>query len=597
MRVSRVVVKNFRSLKFVDCPISNLVTCVVGENNTGKSCLIHALRLCLDNSLSSSHRFLTKDDVHSQVDRSIPFQVLIGVEFEGFKGNDNQEAMLHGTQIADDRARIFYRFRPKRQIREMVARGEGLPTLTLEDFSWELFGGGNAAIDLTDIEWNLENENLGAVSVGFQYLQSLLVVYLPALRDVESDLQQYRKSPLAQLIEASNISPDEQQSLISAVNTANQAIEVSPTIRSLSDTIDTGLKALTGEAFSMDIDLGLSDPSFQAIIKNIKVLLSSEMLKNFDPKRNGLGLNNILYISIWVEYFKKRAALGKAAGELLLIEEPEAHLHPQLQLTLLESLSKLHFQSILTTHSAHITAKAPLESFIFLTSRRGDAPYASTFPQNSLLKDPDVDDLERYLDSTKSSLLFARKVMLVEGAAEIFLIPSLVKKIMNIDLEREGISVIAIHGKHFSPYTKLFSDTGLPKKCAIVADGDEIDRELTQDDQDLPEPTNYAELENAYVKSFLGRTTFERELTVLENLPMLRLALEDLSAPRIKSKIELAEVIGEVDDGLKDTVLRTAKRFGKGRFSQVLARHIDSAGDLPIYIQDAVNWLLDDTNS
>ncbi len=117
LRVSRVVIRNFRSLKFVDVPINTASTVIIGENNTGKSNLIHALRLCLDVGLSSTLRSLAKDDVHCDVDQTQPFQVFVGVEFTNFEGNENEEALLHGTQIGDDRARIFYRFRPKRLVR------------------------------------------------------------------------------------------------------------------------------------------------------------------------------------------------------------------------------------------------------------------------------------------------------------------------------------------------------------------------------------------------------------------------------------------------------------------------------------------------
>ena len=594
MRLSRIVIKNFRVLEFVDAPIKNSVTCVIGENNTGKSCLIHALRLCLDINLSSSYRSLIKEDIYAGVDRSRPFQVLVGIEFEEFRGNDNQEAMLHGTQVGDGRARIFYRFRPKRQIREAIAREERDPaTLTLDDYSWDLVGGGNPAIDMKDIEWDDENEAIGATKVGLQYLQAFLVVFLPALRDVEADLQQHRKSPLAQLIEASEISADEQESLIEAIKTANESIEASPTIRNLATAIDTAFKDVTGPAFSMDVDLGLSAPTFQAIIRNLKVLLSGQILKTFEPKRNGLGLNNILYIAILIEYFRKRAALGRAAGELLLIEEPEAHLHPQLQLTLLESLLGLPFQSILTTHSTHITAKAPLNSFLLLTNRATAAPHLSTLSGNPLLTGNDVNDLERYLDATKSSLLFARKVMLVEGAAELFLIPPLVKQTMDIDLEREGISLIAIHGTHFSPFARLFSEQGLPKKCAIVGDADRnLDEEAEEDDDDIPAETDLSTLENDFVKVFLGETTFERELTIEGNLTILANAARELGAPRIANALDAADLIGGDMEDEKDRVLRTAKRFGKGRFAQVTARHIDQSAVLPTYIRQAVEWLM-----
>jgi putative ATP-dependent endonuclease of OLD family len=275
MQVNRVVIKNFRSLKSIDVQMAERTTCVLGENNTGKSNFIHALRLCLDVTLSSAYRALAKDDIHCDLDQSRPFQVLIGVEFTGFRGRDNEEAMLHGTQIGDDRARLFYRFRPKRAVREaMAARARGPNTLTLADYAWELAGGGNPAIGLHQIQWNTDNDAIGASNVGLQYLQSFLVVYLHALRDVENDLRNIRQSPLAKLIEASDIAETEQAGLVAAIQQANDTIEASPTIEAISDAIDAALKEVTGPAFSLDVELGLSAASFQSIVRNLNLLLT-----------------------------------------------------------------------------------------------------------------------------------------------------------------------------------------------------------------------------------------------------------------------------------------------------------------------------------
>ncbi|EJN34421.1 ATP-dependent nuclease [Pseudomonas sp. GM80] len=591
MRISRVVIQNLRSLQSVDVLLTDATTLVIGENNTGKSAFIHALRLCLDVGLSSSYRALLKDDIHSSIIQSFPFQVFVGIEFSGFEGNENEEALLHGTQIGPDRARIFYRFRPKKKFRELHSIGHLTNALTLEDFGWELFGGGNSAVDLTAISWNVENADFGATPVGLQYLQSYLVVFLPALRDVEAELQQNRRSLLTRLIESCGISDAEQQALINAVMAANAQIEASPTIQAVAEAIDNSLKSITGPAFSLDVDLGLSSPTFQAIVRNLIVLLSSSTFSQFEPRRNGLGLNNILYIAILIEHFRKRAAGGKSSGELILIEEPEAHLHPQMQATLVEALRELPFQVIATTHSTQVTSKAPLSSLVMFTHKPGLPPYVGTVRSIPALTPYDQLDLERYLDSTKSNLLFARRVMLVEGAAELLLLPPLIKQVLKIDLEREGITLVAIHGVHFGAFARLFSVGGLPKRCAIVADADLVPELLFPGDDPVIN-IHLSALHGPYVHSFAGATTFEREITLPGNLEMLAETIRDLGAPQALGAIEGQILVGgPIPDALKAQILRTAKRFGKARFAQTAARHAHLAGELPAYVIRAVEWL------
>lgn len=599
MRVARVVIRNFRTFASLDVNVADDLCCIIGENNTGKTAILSAIQICLDNTLPSSFRSLLREDIHSAVDISNPSQVLIGIELTGFEGRVNEEALVSTWKTAADRARIFYRFRPRPSVREQLIRGDIAPgRLVLEDYHWEIRGGGDPAIDLTEIAW--DDEGIGE-SVRFADLQAYLIVHLPALRDVENDLRNPRQSPLIRLIEAFEIDAAEQAALIAILDEANKAIANSATVAEIGAAIDGRFKDVSGPAFEMDATLGLSAATFRAIIRNLKIILSDLSLASFEPGRNGLGMNNILYIAILMEYLKRRIALDRSAGQLILIEEPEAHLHPQLQFSLIAALRAIGVQTILTSHSTQVTSQVPLSSIVSLTKRQDATIAAGNLALNATLTAPEIADLERYLDATKSALLYARKVILVEGPAEMFLVPALIEQVYGVKLERLGVSVIAIHGIHFDVYAKLFRAGSLEKKCAIVADADMKPSDAQDFDPETDTP-NLMALEGDFVSVFIGATTFERELVSVGRLPMLIETVRALGVPRILAQMEdghakltlgglgLAEET-QLRVELGRITLNTAKRFGKARFAQIAARYAHLATDLPLYIEQAYEWL------
>jgi putative ATP-dependent endonuclease of OLD family len=242
-----------------------------------------------------------------------------------------------------------------------------------------------------------------------------------------------------------------------------------------------------------------------------------------------------------------------------------------------------------------------LSSIVSLTKREDATIAAGNLALNAVLTAPEIADLERYLDATKSALLYARKVMLVEGPAEMFLIPALIEQVYGIKLERLGISVIAIHGVHFDVYAKLFRAGSLEKKCAIVADADMKPSDAEDFDPETDAPDLMA-LQSAFVSVFLGATTFERELVSVGRLPMLIKTVRALGAPQVLAQMEdgleklaLGELALAEQAALRvelgHITLKTAKRFGKARFAQIAARYANLVTDLPPYIEQAHKWL------
>jgi len=596
MFLSRIVIRNYRNFAHLDVSLNNGVTCIVGENNTGKTNLLHAIRLAIDTKLSSRYRVLSEQDIHSGADFSHANQVLISIEFSDFNKSVNETALVGGFECADNIARINYRFRPIRDlINDIKDKKHNGKNLSLEDdYHFELTGGGDK--DPASVLWS---EELGS-SIRFGDLQSFHLEYLKALRDVERSLNNSNDSPLSRIFSTDEFSDEEKQNLVTILSDANDKIESQPTIKKTGVSIQNSFENTSGDAFKMGVKLGMSDPSFPNISRAIKILLSNDSLKHFEPFRNGLGLNNILYIGILLDYFDRRISNSKTAGQLLLIEEPEAHLHPQLQHTLYTSLANKHFQTIITSHSTHITSQSPINSIIVLTNN-GTAATATCSPSSGAnLSLNETEDLNRFLDATKSTLLYARKLVLVEGPAELFLIPALVKSVMGIDLESHGISLIPIYGKHFTVYAKLFKKGVIEKKCAIITDNDMKPEDLGDDiaEENCISDHGLEKLESRFLKVFSCATTFERALTNSNTLQMIAETTKECGYTRTTAKIEEfidngIDLDAEALNTLRTIVLSSAKRCGKARFSQIASKHVSKATHVPTYISQAINWILE----
>jgi putative ATP-dependent endonuclease of OLD family len=207
---------------------------------------------------------------------------------------------------------------------------------------------------------------------------------------------------------------------------------------------------------------------------SLKSILEKLGLKIFNTSENnmqGLGSHNLLYIAAELLLLKKTGYAGLNLG---LVEEIEAHLHPQTQIKLIEAIQSIgeknDIQFIMTTHSPNLASKIKLENLIVV--KNGNA-YPMGYKYTKLDKG-DYYFLERFLDSTKANLFFANGIILVEGDAENILLPT-IAKLIGKNLSDFGVSIVNVGSVAFLRYSKIFlrkSDPQFTVPVAVITDVD-----------------------------------------------------------------------------------------------------------------------------
>lgn len=447
------------------------VTALIGENDAGKTSVIDALRFVLQ-TRDGEYMRLQPEDFHILENGSQAHQIKIVAKFS---------ALSTAEQGA---------------FSEYVTFNEEEPTLYLH-WTARRINDGQLARRWVDIAVRSGHDG-GGPSLDANVRQLLSAAYLRPLRDAEREMSPGRGSRLSQVLKnfpdiKDGADFDDTQPL-EGLNPATLSLAgLSEYLRHLVN-LHAGVKsaqrainesylahlALEGEDLHGRINFaeGGAEPArLRQILERLELGLLDQDTGN-SRGAYGLGSNNLLFMACELLLLAKEPD----GLPLLLIEEPEAHLHPQRQLRLMGFLEaaanpkqedqQRAVQVILTTHSPNLTSKIPLKNLVLMHRHRA-YPLGEQYTK---LDATDYRFLTRFLDVTKANLFFARGVIIVEGDGEAILLPALAK-IMDRDLTKHGVSIVNVGGTGLGRYSRILQRKNLengilhiPVACVVDMD-------------------------------------------------------------------------------------------------------------------------------
>ncbi|MBA7531330.1 DNA replication and repair protein RecF [subsurface metagenome] len=577
MNIKNVAIKNFRNFKYFNIDFSEGFQTIIGENNIGKSNLYWAIRLVLDRNLSYSARNLDVKDIHGfKNDISIDDHVIISVEL--FSENLAAFPTFHSFKTSDNTARITYLFAHKSKFIE----GDEIPDkIEISQFKWQLYASGNS-LEINDI--------LKLDRISFHDLEGINLYYINAFRNIFSDLHGSTTSLLSKYCQSRENSETELESVKTILQSSSSELNELDFIPDVAENIQRKGENIAGQYFSFPISI--------SFLSNFDIDAWSQLNLFYNPNSGinvpiqslGLGQKNILYLSLFIAELENSSS--KHEINLLLIEEPEAHLQPQLQKILFSNLNDLKAtQVFMTSHSTHIASDCEYKNLnILYLNGQSEVKSFSPF-KDGLLSDRENKLLKRYLDATRSEMFFASAILFVEGVGEQFIIPSISKEVFGINLTEHNISVIPIHSRFFDPYLKLVQDKNLEIPAVALIDGDNDELDDDEDTTTAVENATKLQVEDRVVVS-PGNKTLELDLfpTAVVNNSYLKTCFVNLGHERSYDNL-----LNATKDNPKLWELELLKRIDntvmKGRFAQELSLIIDNAFVVPDYIKKAISHI------
>lgn len=453
MRLTHLEIKNFRGIEELSFPLDDLCV-LIGENNTGKSAILDALRLCLTHFLRRRGAVFEEYDYHlesSSVEPSQAKPIKITLTFSETQENewpDEISQRLSEAEQVDDQ--------DLRSVRLQVTSNFDPAT---NDFT-------------TDYDFiNLSGEPLVSARNPRQLtnLQQLVpMFYLASLRDAAQEFRA-RSQFWGPFVRALEIDAEARVELEAALAELNKKILDKHTAF---DSVKDRLKK-TAELMPLGdtnpVSINAVPSKVLDILSRTQVHLASKTGAQIPIVRHGSGTQSLAVICLFDAFLHSQLekGYGELAEPLLALEEPEAHLHPSATKAVGKMLLELSGQKLISTHSGELLAGIPLNKIRRL--RRRDKKVSVHWLGDGALTQEEIDKLDYQVRTTRGSLLFSRCWLLVEGETEAPLMSECARA-LGYDLYADGVSCIEFSHVGVEKFIKLADQLGI--EWFVLADND-----------------------------------------------------------------------------------------------------------------------------
>lgn len=509
MKLAKTEIKNYRLLHDVTVTFDDETTTIVGKNNTGKTSLSSIFETFLkkrsgndraafgieDFSLNCYEKFEevitkysqiteeNKEQTIKDIQQEIPrIQMFITIKYDQ-EDNWNVIKPFFTALDENDEITILCEYAPESTEKFLLCILDDQSEVDLPK-KIEAHYKKHYKINIRPYSENEETEK-----VSQSLLQQLVQTKFISAQRVLDDSNTESKSKLSRVFQKQFQNENEQDEaksgdLLDALLTASNNID---------EKLDIFFTAFVGyfQRFGFP---GISNEKIElksqlepdVLFKNNVKLFYNHDGNILPEKYNGLGYSNLIYIISEIIGFFSETKETNNNLHLIFIEEPEAHMHPQMQNVFIRNINKflqdvgLRAQVIITTHSSHILSGSNLESIRYFTKvdNQNVCTVKDLMDFNNELTSPQIKEfLIQYLTLGKCDLFFADKAILFEGTVERILLPVFIEKLdselPDSKLSEQYISSIEVGGAYAEKFKELLTFLGL--KTLIITDIDSVE--------------------------------------------------------------------------------------------------------------------------